>query len=65
MIPNFHGEGWLIFHDRRYICKVYQEDDAKLVVQALKDHRDLQEDLKGIEAQERQLGIRKTAMEMA
>ncbi|SDK44748.1 hypothetical protein [Bradyrhizobium ottawaense] len=35
-ISNFHGEGWLIFHDRRYICKVYKDDDAKLVIEALK-----------------------------
>ncbi|MEH2517392.1 hypothetical protein V1279_002965 [Bradyrhizobium sp. AZCC 1610] len=36
MIPNFHGEGWLIFDDRRYITKVYNEDNAKRVVSALK-----------------------------
>lgn len=36
MIPNFHGEGWLIFDERRYITKVYNEDDAKRVVSALK-----------------------------
>jgi hypothetical protein len=35
-IPNFHGEGWLIFDDRRYITKVYAEDDANRVVDALK-----------------------------
>ena len=35
MIENFHGEGWLIFDDRRYVTKVYNHDDAKRVVTAL------------------------------
>jgi hypothetical protein len=36
MIQNFHGEGWLIFDARRYVCKVYKEPDARRVVEALK-----------------------------
>jgi hypothetical protein len=36
MIENFHGEGWLIFDDRQYITKVYNQDNAKRVVAALK-----------------------------
>ncbi|MFL5239270.1 MAG: hypothetical protein ACJ8EL_17085, partial [Rhizomicrobium sp.] len=36
MIENFHGEGWLIFDDRQYITKVYNNDNAKRVVTAMK-----------------------------
>jgi hypothetical protein len=36
MIRNFHGEGWLIFDNKQYVCKVYKEPDAKRVVGALK-----------------------------
>ncbi|GAA0005255.1 hypothetical protein [Bradyrhizobium elkanii] len=36
MMHNFHGEGWLIFDDKRYVCKVYAEADAKRVVEGLK-----------------------------
>lgn len=39
MIANFHGEGWLIFDSRRYLCKVYDQADAKRVVKALKELR--------------------------
>jgi hypothetical protein len=36
MIENFHGEGWLIFDDRQYITKVYNQGNAKRVVTAMK-----------------------------
>lgn len=39
MIGNFHGEGWLIFDDRQFITKVYNEDNARRVVAALKFFR--------------------------
>lgn len=38
-MANFHGEGWLIFDDKRYICKVYNEVDATRVVEGLKELR--------------------------
>lgn len=41
-IPNFHGEGWLIFDDRRYITKIYDENDADRVVLALQSLRQLE-----------------------
>lgn len=36
MIRNFHGEGWLIFDAKQYVCKVYPEPAARRVVEALK-----------------------------
>jgi hypothetical protein len=36
MIRNFHGEGWLIFDNKQYVCKVYQEAAARRVVEALR-----------------------------
>jgi hypothetical protein len=39
MIGNFHGEGWLIFDDRQFITKVYNEANARRVVAALKFFR--------------------------
>jgi hypothetical protein len=39
MIPNFHGEGWLIFDDRRFIAKVHNEENAKRILAALKLYR--------------------------
>ncbi|WFU52222.1 hypothetical protein QA639_21175 [Bradyrhizobium pachyrhizi] len=39
MMPNFHGAGWLIFDGKRYICKVYNEADAKRVVAGLAELR--------------------------
>lgn len=42
-IPNFHGEGWLIFDDRRYITKVYNEANADRVVAGLKLLRQMEQ----------------------
>ena len=36
MIRNFHGEGWLIFDAKQYVCKVYKEPAARRVVEALR-----------------------------
>jgi hypothetical protein len=45
-IENFHSEGWLIFDDSQYITKVYNEDNAKRVVKALKVLRESEQCLK-------------------
>jgi hypothetical protein len=34
-IENFHGEGWLIFDDRKYLTKVHDKDNAKRIVAAM------------------------------
>lgn len=36
MIRNFHGEGWLIFDNKQYVCKVHHEPAARRVVEALR-----------------------------